>query len=292
MYIYNPRPESEVVNAHEIDIEQLVKTKLPPLPGSIIKISELLRDVNVSHKAIASAIGYDPLLSTRILRLANSPMYALQRRVATIGAAVSAIGLKAVYETVLLGVAADSFAKEIRQSKTGRAIWEHLLAVAFVSRELGHILGIRGAEESFTCGLLHDIGKILLLRADPQRFAQIENKHDEEMMLEWENALFGYTHAQVGALVAHRWGLPEAVCYVILNHHNPSQARQAMLVAHIVNVADEIANLHGYGLRSPGNDVSLMYSESVILLNLTPEQLKTAWIKVQEGLHDILQTLT
>lgn len=259
-----------------IDIEELVSTKVPMMPGSAARISSLLNDVNASSKQLTDAITYDPILTARILRLANSPIYSLQKNVSTLRHAVEVVGMKAIYEILIIGLAADSFAKEIRHSEKGRKIWEHSLAVALLSRELGQTLRLRGAEEAFICGLLHDIGKILLLRNDFHKFSETMVENDEMQMLQSESAIFGYNHAQIGSLVASRWGLPDGVCHSILNHHNPSQSGQFLVVAHLISVADTIANAKGFGLREVVEE-QFIESESTIMLNLSPEQVEAAW---------------
>lgn len=277
------------IPAHEkIDIEKLIKTKIAPLPGTVLRISSLLRDVNVSTRQLAEAVGCDPMLTARLLRMANSPYYSMRKNVTSVHQAIEAIGTRTLYEIVMVGLTADSFAKEIRNSVLGRLIWEHSLAVALLSRELSNILGMRGAEDSFICGLLHDIGKIMLLKADVERFtALLENKEESEM-LNREYELFGYTHAQVGALVSKRWSLPESVSHLILNHHNASQADQSVIMAHLVNVADIVANVNGYGLRLE-DESALWSSESLLFLNLNEEQVETAWDNVQDGLQEVIK---
>lgn len=259
-----------------IDIEELVSTKVPMMPGSAARISSLLNDVNASSRQLTDAITYDPILTARILRLANSPIYSLQKNVSTLKHAVEVVGMKAIYEILIIGLAADSFAKEIRHSEKGRKIWEHSLAVALLSRELGHFLKLRGTEEAFICGLLHDIGKILLLKNDFQKFSETLTENDEMQMLHTESSVFGYNHAQIGSLVASRWGLPDGVCHTILNHHNPSQAEQFAVNAHLISSADTIANAKGFGIRQI-EDENFAETESTIMLNLSPQEVEAAW---------------
>lgn len=273
----------------KIDIEELVKSNLPLMPGSAARISSLFQDINVSSSKLAEVISYDPILTARILRLANSSLYFLQKEVTTLQRAIDVVGMKAVYEIMIIGLAADSFAKEIRDTAQGRLIWKHSLAVALLSRELSQVLGLRGTEEAFICGLLHDIGKILLLQNDFLRFSDVLKEHSENAMLHAENEAFGYNHAQIGSLVAHRWGLPDDVCHTILNHHNPSQSDQLSVVAHLISAADFIANSYGYGLREIDSEY-VAENESVIMLNLSPDQMESAWEKSVSNIEEIINS--
>ncbi len=278
--------ERPPVNA-KIDLEAMIKTKLPPLPGSVIRILQLLQDVNVTTRSLANAVGYDPALATRILRLANSPIYYLQREVTSIHQAIEIIGLRSLYDILMLGVASSAFSKEIQHSVIGRIIWEHSLTVGLFARELSQIMGMRGAEEVFICGLLHDIGKIMLLRADSENYSAVLEKKSETEMLNWETETFGYDHSQVGAIVARGWKLPDEVCQVILNHHKAAQSDQSVIVSHLINIADIVANYNSYGLRLEDAE-TLTNSESMMFLNLKQEQLEKAWLNIEDRLDEVI----
>ncbi|HQU82957.1 MAG TPA: HDOD domain-containing protein [Pyrinomonadaceae bacterium] len=274
-----------------INIETLVETKLPPSPGSLMRISNLLRDYNASTRKITEAINYEPILVARILRLANSPIYSLERNVTSVQTAIDTVGTKAIYDIVLMGLASATFSKEIRNSPIAQKIWEHSLAVAMIAREVSQTLGMRGTEEAFTCGLLHDLGKIILLSNDLEGYTAIAVDCGESELLNNETQLFGFNHAEVGSLVARRWGLPDEVCYTILHHHNPSQSDQAMLVAHIVDVSDMMANVNGYGVRL--EDASkLEFSESVMKLGLSEEHIANIWHRVDENISEVIRTFS
>jgi len=286
--------ETHDIETHEplqvkIDIEELVKTKVPMMQGSVARISSMLNDINVSSRNLTDAVSYDPILTARILRLANSPIYSLQKNVTTLRQAIEIVGMKSIYEILIIGLAADSFAREIRESREGQKIWEHSLAVALVSRELGRLLGLRGTEEAFICGLLHDIGKILLLRADFTEYTKLLAEENENLMLKSELANYGYNHAQIGSFVANRWGLPDGVCHTILNHHDPSQSGQFAVIAHLVCVADLIANINGFGLRG-SNQQFPEETDSTIVLKLTSEQLDIAWANSLDNIMEITTT--
>lgn len=271
----------------KIDLEAMIRTKLPPLPGSVIRILQLLQDVNVTTRSLATAVGYDPSLTTRILRLANSPIYYQQREITSIQQAIDTIGLRSLYDILMLGIAANAFSREIQHTVIGRVVWEHSLTVALFARELSRMMGMRAFEEVFICGLLHDIGKIMLLRADPENYSSVLEKKSESEMLRWEFETFGYDHSQVGAIVARGWKLPEEVCQVILDHHKAAQSDQSVMVLHLINIADIVANYNGYGLRLEDAE-TLENSESMMFLNLRQEQLEKAWEKIESSLDEVI----
>lgn len=288
LQITEPRFESVSIKP-KINIDLLVETNLPPSPGSIIRITKLLRDVNSSTRALTEAVSYEPMLVVRILRLVNSPIYGLERNVTSIQTAIQAIGNNILNEIVMMELAATTFGKEIRNSIYARNIWVHSLAVAIVARELTKHLKMSGTEEAFTCGLLHDIGKFILLSNDFENFTLLLDDSGESEMLRCEQEQYGYNHAEIGSLVARRWGLQEDVCYSILHHHNPSQASQGMLMAHIIDIADMIANEKGYGLRKEERE-KMLNSESVIKLNLSEDDIENLWNKVEGNISEVIKT--
>lgn len=128
-------------------------------------------------------------------------------------------------------------------------MWAHSMAVAVIAREVSQSLGMRGLEESFICGLLHDFGKFLLLNHDPKGYLEIMTIRDEDAMLKNERDKYGFNHSEVGALAAERWELHEQICQSIFDHHKPTLSAKPTLIAHVIDLADQIANANGYGIR-------------------------------------------
>ena len=281
---------SALLSKPKLNIELLVKVKLPPMKSTVLRVMELLRDPEVMTATLAETVRYDPILATRVLRLANSALYSLRKPVTTIQKALDAIGTRSLYDLVMLDAMADGFGNEIRNSVLIKSIWEHSIAVGLLSRELIRMLKLQGGEEAFVCGLLHDIGKILMLRADVERFESLLEHKTERGMLEWEERIYGFDHTEVGSYVANKWRLPDAVCSVIMYHHSPSKSNQSIVMANVVNAADLIANTHGYGLRLE-DDKALLVSEPLALLKLTRAQINEAWENIQDAISEVTNLL-
>jgi putative nucleotidyltransferase with HDIG domain len=251
-----------------------------------VRISSLLQDYNVSQKAIADAVGCDPMLASRVLRLVNSPIYPFQQEITSLTNAVCALGNKAIYEMVIVGLVADSFAREIRHSVIGRENWLHSLATALAARELCDLKKMRGLDEAFCCGLLHDIGKLLILRADSSLFAEIYQNAEGGDLTAVERECLGFDHAQAGALAARRWRLSDPVCHMILYHHDPTNTTQSLMMTHIINIAD---NLTYFKNQKQQFDDDFLYSSSMLALGFTGHELEAVWIKVLVNLREMLQ---
>ena len=267
-----------------IDPMTVVKTQLSPMPASILKISGLLNDPNGSSRAVADALRLDPVLAARVLRLANSPAYALERSVADLRTAVVAVGNQAIEDILLMGLTREAFAPEIRNSETGRAIWMHALASGFAAREICAELSMRSTEESFSCGLLHDIGKLLLWRAEPGFYSSILDDTPHNKLYLAEREFFGFDHAQVGAIAVQSWNLPSSICGVVLYHHEPELAVEAVALTNIVNIAD---NLVYHKLNDDGMDMDFLTSHSVVSMAIRADQLETVWQRVLICLDEV-----
>ncbi len=271
-----------------IDLETLIDVELPPLPGIALRVAALTQDIDASTRKIADAIGYDPVLATRILRAANSPLYCFQRTITALPMAVSALGNETIHSLVFMSAAAEAFTGG-RQSSFETTLWEHSVAVAVASREIMLTLRLRGLEEGFLCGLLHDLGKLMFLRHE-RSYQELLADSDEHDLMSGEMSMFGYSHAQVGALAAKRWNLPDEISHTIYYHHNPGEADHGGVMARVVDVADAIAYRSGFGVQR--GERLLMEAESVIALNLTEEQLEQIVAKTQTGSGEAISMLS
>jgi putative nucleotidyltransferase with HDIG domain len=279
------------VSAGAIEINSQLKLEMPSLPSSALRVAKLARDMNASTKMVSDAIGIDPVLAARILRAANSPLYALQRRVTSLSVAINALGMRGIHQLVMSYAAADTFNQSTKQSLEERMLWKHSLAVGLAAREVAKVARLRVGDDAFLCGLMHDIGKLLLIRHDGENYKEITEITDETLLLRNESVKYGFNHAQIGARVAAQWGLAEEIINAILHHHDPGQATDHMSIARVIDVADQLANTAGIGLRyNPDHDMTI--SESVIALNLSEEQLGEAWEAAEAALEDMMSTMS
>jgi HD-like signal output (HDOD) protein len=260
-----------------IDPMSVVKTQLSPMPASILKLSGMLNDPNVSQRKVADTLRLDPVLAARVLRLANSSAYAIERNVANLTTAVIAVGNQAIQDILLMALTREAFAPAVRNSHIGRSLWIHSLATGFVARELCMELKMQASEEAFSCGLLADIGRVLLWRAYSDIYTKMLDETPHGKLYLAEREFFGFDHAQVGAIATQSWNLPSTLCSVVLYHHEPESADQAQAVAHIVSVADHFAY---YKLNEVPIDFDYLLSYPVVALGIQAEQLEAVWEKV------------
>lgn len=232
-------------------IENLVKTGLPALPANVLKISALIEDLNVSQQKIAEAISLDIVISSRILGLANSPIYALHGTITNLTEAVNVVGNRAIADQLLVCGVSDAFGRKILDSPAGRTIWVHSLAVGLTASEMCKRAKLRGAEDAFSCGLLHDIGKLILLRADAPFYMDIMKAGDDEGDVSTiERRMLGFDHAELGAEAGIAWKLPGPVCHMIRNHHHPSNSTAGIALAHVLQTSDQFVKAR-MGFEAP-----------------------------------------
>ncbi|MFO0775748.1 MAG: HDOD domain-containing protein [Nitrospiraceae bacterium] len=238
-------------------IEQL--GDLPTLPHIVQKLAATIGRENVSAEDIGSLIEKDQVLSAKVLRLANSPLYGFPARIASVAHAVVVLGLNVVKGLTLCASAFDMM-KDAGMTH----LWRHSLGVAMTSHILATRAHLRNPEELFVAGLMHDIGKVVLCVKWPDTAAKLTQgaaklKDKDPTILEVEQAVLSLSHADVGGALAQAWHLPTSLREPILYHHYPTLARDAAQQTAIVHVADVIVKAMGCG--NPGDDMVPVLSQ-------------------------------
>lgn len=194
--------------------EQLVELieTLKPLPQVATLVVEKCADPKVSLREVADCLKNDPAFTARVLSVANSVFYRGEREIKTTKDAVSRIGLRALRHLVYSAAVYGLFSKKDRESRFDRqAFWLHSLTVAIASRLLAQRLEFP-EEESFTAGLLHDIGKIVIDQAAVETMPDGRSTKLEAVILTDDEALIeGFDPAEVGYRAAQKWNLPASV---------------------------------------------------------------------------------
>lgn len=200
---------------------------IPSLPTLYDELTAALRLESPSLDKIARIISKDVGMAAKILQLSNSAFIGASGRVSSLVHALSLIGTETVRTLVLSVHVFSQFdgKPQIRESLT--ALWEHSLAVASLAQRIVASEGCAKAmvEESFTAGLLHDVGKVVLLAELPREYHEIfEVQPGASKTLELER--LGCTHAEVGAYLISIWGLPFSLVHAVAFHHHPSQSTE------------------------------------------------------------------
>ncbi len=195
---------------------------LPPLPTTTGRLIQAIQDPDASASEITRIVGEDPALSMKVLRIANSPFFGFPRQITEVQRAVVLLGLNTVKGLVLsLSLTKIFPAERTHPFFEMEGFWKHSMGCAHAARILATRKGFESPDAAFTAGLLHDVGKLVLLTRCPEDFLQaVQVAHDQQVSLrEAEEARLGITHDQVGAMLAERWGLPEILAEAMACHH-------------------------------------------------------------------------
>lgn len=218
-------------------------TTLPTIPAVLKRLSVILEKPRVTIVEISAFISNDPALTTKVLKMVNSAIYGFPGRIASVSHATMLLGLN-VIKGLLLGVSVFDL-----MQKTMSGLYEHSLACAIASRVIAQKKNLKEPEEVSVAGLLHDIGKVVLILEFPTQYENAMTQAGEEniSIYEAEKQQFNATHADVGGWLAEKWRFPANLIEVISNHHRPNLAKNAPLETAIVHVADLLARARGFG---------------------------------------------
>ena len=200
---------------------------LPSLPAVVGKILQVVNSPTSTAKELGEVISYDPSLASKILRVANSALYGMPRKIDSLDFSIVVLGMSKVRD-LALGI---SVIRSFRSIATCRAFdrsrfWEHCATCGPIAQYVAARVGLNLGHEAFVSGLLHDVGKIVLDNYFHDRFAEsLEMTEDQQMRLyEAEAEVFGANHADVGGWLAERWDFPSHLCHAIAFHHAPLDA--------------------------------------------------------------------
>ncbi len=206
----------------ELENQLSICRNLPSPPGVALRIVELAQDPDVVLATAAEAISMDPALSARMLRIANSPLYASRRRVETLSQALTVLGLNATL-TLALGFTLSEGRGAAARSPAWEEVWRRSVIAALASRLLGQYTGQRKLEELMLAGLLQDIGMLALLQVHADDYAALmELSSDNTSLTLAERAWLGCDHATAGAWLARHWGLPVLLQEAIGESESPA----------------------------------------------------------------------
>ena len=231
--------------------------KLVEQPGEMARLMALTNDPGTQVVAqLEDIVLADQALASQVLALANSSYFAPPHTALYAREALVYLGFKMMRSLALAVSTQQLFDNAPRQLWLKRkSLWRHSLEVALTSRKIAEHLYTSGqadiaSEETFTAGLLHDIGKLALDAWDSDRALMVSRLMEERDLRysEIEATLFPHGHCQVGAALASRWGLPEAIIDAIACHHAPKNAVDAPELAAVVALANELARCGGHAV--------------------------------------------
>lgn len=261
------------------ELEDLVDgtVNIPTIPTVLTEINAIFASPDGSAKDAARVIEKDPAIATRVLRLVNSSFYALKNPVSNINLACSIVGLKVIKNVVVQATVLQTFgATKSVAGFDANWLWDHSFKTAVACRLIAERTPVSSGlakEDAYTCGLIHDIGKLILLDSQGERFVealQLANK-SKAPLAKAEGEVFGFNHAHVGGLLANRWKLAPAVQAAVMYHHSPATNAEDWARGFLVKAANTVA--HQAASTTGGYLGDVCSEDSMQALSLTKEQL-------------------
>lgn len=269
----------------KLNIEYIVSKvdDMKVLPEIINKIIALTDDPDSTVQDMEKAILKDSVLTTKILRLANSAYYGYARNISTISRAAVLLGFQAIKSLALASTMRTYLTDELKgYSLEKNQLWTQSQTCAIVSRFIAKQIKYPNPEEAYIAGLLRDIGKTILNQHMEKEYADVLSKIEMHNMsfLDAEGEVLGFNHAEIGEKVAEKWNLPKALVDAIGHHHTPEQSNVNPLLVSIVHIADAITMMMGVGLGVDG-----------LAYNLSPMAIETIGLN-ESQLENIISQVT
>jgi HD-like signal output (HDOD) protein len=241
---------------------------LPILPTIAAKMIELADNPETQTETLAQLISNDQSLTARILKAANSVYYGLSREISTVDTAIVVMGYKAVKEIGLSLSAVDSLKNIGSLNRFDiQKYWEHSVGVGSAAREIAKKYLSEQTGELYVAGLLHDVGKMILIQYAQQDFYAVLDCMKEENIayFEAEEQILGITHGEIGYIISERWNLPEKIGTLIRFHHCPQNAPENFAAqAAVIDAADTLC--HSCGICNENHKIDKSVNEKTARL--------------------------
>ena len=221
---------------------------LPALPSIVNEALRMLNDPDTSNSDLIKIISKDQSFITKILTIANSPIYGLRREVSTLDFAILVLGFNEIKNIVFAISFIESFRNEQDRYFNQSGFWLHSFLTANVARRICEDLNIKKTGEAFVAGFLHDFGISILHRFLHYEFVQIYNDVATGMSyFDSERSVLNLNHFEIGEILMNKWCLPYILSDAVRYHHNPSSANVDKELASIVHLADYMCQYFNIG---------------------------------------------
>jgi two-component system cell cycle response regulator len=221
---------------------------LPSMPVVAFKVLELCRQEDIELDDVAEVIAKDPALTAKMLKVSNSSMFGMSKKVGTLDQAMKVLGLRTVKIMALGFSLVDSLKQDSGIGFDYPGYWRRSMSTAVAARQIAERSGDVRRDEAFVGGMLCDIGMMAVERHPDGIYRPVVEllRRDGGRIHEVEMSLLGITHAQLSALMLAKWSMPELLCHAVDGHHgygfSESQGRTKVLSG-ILWAASEIAEL-------------------------------------------------
>lgn len=244
----------------------LGKVELPLLPGVAMEVTNVAAQENADARVIAELLRKDQAMATHVLRVVASPLYSGRTQIVSLQQAVARLGVQKIREISLAIAFRVGVFKLKGFEPQVTALFQHSVSAAMFAQEIARTTR-RNVDDAFMCGLLHDVGRPVILQALVQILAEQKLRVPESVVIGATSEL----HADVGGTLADLWALPEAVKMSIRHHHSSAPPEAHANGVRITSLADEMARFAFEPERMPEGE--LRRHPALGPLELYPEML-------------------
>jgi len=230
------------MNAHEYALQANGSFALP---DACFKVKALMEDENSEISDFADVISVDPSMTSRLLQIANSAIYHFPGEISTISRAITIIGTQAIYNMMLVDVAASAFKHFENQAIDLKRFWRMSIYCGLVSKNLAIKAGIKDIERLFVAGLLQNFGELLVAKITPETAKICEKYNRENLPWALQELALGFTYTDISAELLKIWQLPEKII-IPIRHFNQAQSNQINNDVKVLNLASRLALLDSH----------------------------------------------
>ena len=256
------------------------KLNPPVMPQVVREVQSVVKRPKSTSDELAQVIEKDPVISLRLISVANSPVYRGVAEIRNVKNALPRLGLKETLNIVLAIANKSLYSTDKVQFRILMdKLWVHSLASAYGSKLIAQSLKLDDAEKFFLMGLTHDIGKILLLKA----FTEISKEKNLNMNAVAAN--IQEAHLSLGSLLLKRWGFDEDFINVVTHHDDKNLSEDTDKQILVVHLANLITRNIGYSLFE--DEIDYAELESAQILNMAPEAIEDVGEKTKQIISDV-----
>lgn len=274
-------------------LKTLIDTNLDliSLPDIVFQINNMVEDPATTAADIGNVISMDTGLSIRLLKIVNSPFYGFPSEVETISMAVTILGVRQLRDLIFMTTVIDKYHQIPNDILNPELFWRHSIATAISAQLLAKKVKLSNSERLFTCGILHDLGLLIMAITAPEQTRQVLElaNNSSKPCHELQMSVFGFNQGDVGAALIRKWNLPESFIEpVLLQLHNKSASRFPMETA-IIKVASVMANNNDDTALTGDNQI--IHPGTLELLGIDEDILSAIHIETIDLVQEALQML-
>lgn len=274
-----------IISNPTLTVADLLKgdIKLASPPIVYLALQKVVEDPAKTAKDAAAVIESDAALALRVLKIVNSAFYGFPAQISAVATAITLIGMRELQNLVLATVVIERFSDLPGQLFSVHDFWAKNLRCALIARELDARMGKNYTDTAFLCGLVHDVGQLVLYRRIPILAREVDLLVQSQLPGEIDQAgieqqVIGFDHYEVGAELCRLWKLPPVVVDSIRLHRYPDYVGNNAKIATLIRLADHFSRVD--------NPYDVLTANG---FDLSPEQISQVMDKTHDEFEEIFK---